>query len=585
MKILIVDDQKQHANKLAEPFGKDEVVKAYSLQEAIAALNRVWPDLVILDAAFPDEPSPRAAQIPPFMADKFLEGMYALERAKNLKLPDVILVSGQQEQNHEFDIVINWLRDKRIAGVISKSTMNAGRDLFMALLEHRVDEIREKRVLGETVKVATGAYAWLRNLEHKIITSDPSMIEVSRSIERVAAAPNTKVLIEGESGTGKELVARAIHEKSATRAKHSFVAINCEIEKEFIESVLFGHEKGAFTGAHARKKGLFEVAGMGTVLLDEVGELPKECQAKLLRALQEKRFRRLGGNEELPLEARVISATNKDLRKLIEQGDFRGDLYYRLNVVQIQLPPLRQRKGDIRSLTEHFLAKKNEELAKEEKVRLNDEAFLALEGYEWPGNIRELENAIERLVVFHDGEVDRRQLTKTLWSEVTKQVLDYDQLPTPLELVGVQTWSDLNEKRIDDIKNILNQKLQPVAFEAFAAKVAKAGNNPAQIHYYKALLYLVLHDDHKCYKEDLKGILNLGEAQVQNVILFFNCYPSGIRLEDDEAERQRKELARKEKLMRAENDPNELVFGRVIGRRGKWEIHLKTQVLKSESHA
>jgi two-component system, NtrC family, response regulator HydG len=218
-----------------------------------------------------------------------------------------------------------------------------------------------------------------------------------RRIARVAPTDST-VLITGESGTGKELVARAIHRNSA-RAARPFVAINCAaITDTLLESELFGHEKGAFTGAVALKKGKLEMAEGGTVFLDEIGELSSGLQAKLLRVLQEKAFERVGGTREVHVDFRLVAATNRDLVSAIEAGLFRRDLYYRLNVVSLSMPPLRERRDDIPLLAHAFLRRQSEN-AKREILGFSDEALACLTAYDWPGNVRELENAIEHAIV------------------------------------------------------------------------------------------------------------------------------------------------------------------------------------------
>ena len=224
----------------------------------------------------------------------------------------------------------------------------------------------------------------------------PKMRLVCDLIERVAPSPST-VLITGESGTGKEVVARAIHYDSP-RAEAAFVSINCgALPAELLESELFGHVKGAFTGAVSAKKGLFQVARGGTVFLDEIGEMPPPAQVRLLRVLQERTIRMVGGTEEIPVDARVLAATNADLAARVTQGSFREDLFYRINVIPIPLPPLRERREDIPVLAELFLERIAEELGKA-MVGFTPEAMRILEGYSWPGNVRELENAVQRAV-------------------------------------------------------------------------------------------------------------------------------------------------------------------------------------------
>ena len=240
------------------------------------------------------------------------------------------------------------------------------------------------------------------NLEYSMVGVSGRMKEVFDLVRRVAPSDAT-VLIEGESGTGKELVARAIHHNSR-RNENAFVAINCAaIAENLLESELFGHEKGAFTGAAAQKKGKIEIAESGTLFLDEVGELAPELQAKLLRVLQEKEFERVGGTKPIALDIRLIAATNKKLSQAVERGEFRKDLYYRLNVVTFAMPALRDRPEDIPQLAEHFLAKVSRK-CKTKMKDLSDDAKACLLRYDWPGNVRELENAIERAIVLGEGE-------------------------------------------------------------------------------------------------------------------------------------------------------------------------------------
>lgn len=235
------------------------------------------------------------------------------------------------------------------------------------------------------------------SLEHNLLGASPTMRAVFEFIRRVAPTDST-VLIEGESGTGKELLANAIH-RNSSRANAPFVAINCAaIAETLLESELFGHEKGAFTGATSQKKGKIELAEGGTLFLDEVSELAPGLQAKLLRVLQEREFERLGGLRALKLDIRLIAATNKKLSDAVEKGTFRKDLFYRLNVVAIAMPPLRDRREDIPLLVEHFVAKSSRK-CKTRPKQLSEEARACLISYDWPGNVRELENAIERALV------------------------------------------------------------------------------------------------------------------------------------------------------------------------------------------
>lgn len=238
--------------------------------------------------------------------------------------------------------------------------------------------------------------------ERKILGQSVAVSNLINLIKKVAVT-KTNVLVIGESGTGKELVARMIHEQSPMKDK-SFVAINCgAIPENLIESELFGHAKGSFTGAVKDKAGLFEVATGGTLFLDEIGELPLSMQVKLLRALQEKTIRRVGANEDIKVDARVVAATNRDLEAAIAKGTFREDLYYRLNVILIKTPPLRDRTEDLELLTDHFI----QQFANRQKrtaLKVSDRIRYLFKNYPWPGNIRELENVIERLVTLATGD-------------------------------------------------------------------------------------------------------------------------------------------------------------------------------------
>jgi DNA-binding NtrC family response regulator len=242
----------------------------------------------------------------------------------------------------------------------------------------------------------------------RMIGEHPAMLAAAREMQRIAAA-DTTVLLLGESGTGKELFARAIHQLSA-RGNKPFVALNCAaIPETLVENELFGHERGAFTGANARKLGKFEMAEGGTIFLDEIGELPLEVQGKLLRVLEQRTLERLGGTSSITVDVRVITATNRDLEAAAEAGEFRRDLYYRLAVFPIRIPALRERGEDVELLAEHFLERFRRELRKP-RLALGSDVRAALRRHKWPGNVRELQNVMERAAILNDGEIHAADL-------------------------------------------------------------------------------------------------------------------------------------------------------------------------------
>jgi DNA-binding NtrC family response regulator len=258
----------------------------------------------------------------------------------------------------------------------------------------------DRDTLLETIRRALKK---LDALDAEIISASPEMEAVKKMILKVARS-SSPVLIRGESGTGKELIARSIHNQSP-RVTEMFQAVNCAaINENLLESELFGHEKGSFTGAHAEKKGLFEVADRGTLFLDEIGELDIGMQAKLLRALQEREIRRVGGTRTMKVDVRVVAATNRDLRAMVSDGRFRDDLYYRINVLSVDVPPLRERRDDIPVLIDYFLKKHTRNTSR--LVRgLTPETRRMMQNYSWPGNVRQLESAIERAILLCEGDL------------------------------------------------------------------------------------------------------------------------------------------------------------------------------------
>ena len=351
----------------------------------------------------------------------------------------------------------------------------------------KVDEIRhvvanalEKRFLSRE-NIALKQQLGERYAFDNLIGTDPRMMEVFQLIERVAKTP-TNILVVGETGTGKELIARALHAHSLRR-NGAFVIINCgAIPGELLESELFGHRRGSFTGAVADKKGLFEIADGGTIFLDEVGELPLPLQVKLLRTLQDKKIMAVGDTSERKVDVRVVSATNRNLEKEVAEGRFRQDLYYRLNVIQVLMPPLRERMGDIPLLADFFLEKYSQLLNKPVR-KISSEALTCLKNYNYPGNVRELENIIERAVALEMTEI---VLPESLPPHVLKKGLDMSRLRSQLTIPpeGVNLDQILADIERDFILHALKMthgakkaagELLGVTFRSFRYRLEKLG--------------------------------------------------------------------------------------------------------------
>lgn len=318
--------------------------------------------------------------------------------------------------DRHFDLVLTDLKMTGMTGLdLLKQLTDFDKSIIVLLLtahgtvDSAVDALRlgafdylqkpyDREKLLDTISRALNS---LKTLDAEIVSGSPEMDRVKKLILKVAKS-NSTVLIRGESGTGKELIARSIHNNSL-RASQIFQAVNCAaINENLLESELFGHEKGSFTGAVGEKKGLFEVADGGTLFLDEIGELDISLQAKLLRALQEKQIRRVGGTKEINVDVRVVAATNRDLLKMTQEGSFREDLYYRLNVLSIEIPPLRERRSDIQLLMDYFIKKHTRDTNR--KISMSSEAKKIFEDYSYPGNVRQLESAIERAILLCEND-------------------------------------------------------------------------------------------------------------------------------------------------------------------------------------
>jgi two-component system nitrogen regulation response regulator NtrX len=375
--ILIVDDEKNIRSSL-EGILKDEGYRVRGVPTGEDLLKQVAqevPDLVILDVWLPG-----------------MDGLQALEEVKRLH-PDlpVIMISGHSTIE-----------------TAVKATRLGAYDFIEKPLSLEKTILTVRNAL-EHQRLAQENLALRRTLEARYeIVGESSAIRALRTQIQSAAPSHGRVLIRGESGTGKELIARAIHRQSL-RADKPFVEVNCAaIPDELIESELFGHERGAFTGATTKRRGKFEVADGGTIFLDEVGDMSLKTQAKVLRVLQEQTFERVGGSETLTVDVRVIAASNKNLEEEIQRGTFREDLFYRLNVIPFEVSPLRDRKEDIPLLSSHFLRLFSREYGKRVKT-LSPDALDFLVQYPWPGNVRELRNVMERMVIMVAPEAIRRE--------------------------------------------------------------------------------------------------------------------------------------------------------------------------------
>src|SRR6266496_1098418 len=381
--VLVVDDEEIMRDVLETVLSSEgyRVELAKTGEEGLDAYTKRPYDAVLLDVSMPG-----------------IGGLRALEEFLKLDAEAVVVMITAYAT---FDTAIAaW--EKGAFGCIRKPFQNEHISATVAAGIRRRRKEEERRSLRQAMsrEVDRGA----------IIGRSDVMQEVFRVVEQVAAARST-ILITGESGTGKELIAKAIHEASP-RANKPFVTVNSSnIPTELLESELFGHTRGAFTGAVAAKKGLFEVADGGSIFLDEIGDIPPETQVRLLRVIQEREFTPLGDTTPRRVDVRIIAATNIELKEAVKQGTFREDLYYRLSVVPIELPPLRDRREDVLPLAQHFIQKYNEENGRHVSEHIAPDVLALLESYSWPGNVRELENAIERAVVIApQDEVSRECL-------------------------------------------------------------------------------------------------------------------------------------------------------------------------------
>ena len=372
-KLLIVDDEETILKQLKWAFKNDyDIVTAASAEKAVSAVREHAPSVMILDLSLTDDPAQ-------------LEGFGVLESALSIDpLLKVVMVTGHDDADNALKAIETGAVDFYAKPVdIEELRVILQRAFYIRSLESALARLKE-------------GYAHGHEFEGVIGMSDP-MLGIFEAVRRIAPT-SVSVLITGESGTGKELIARAIHAQSS-RARGPFIPINCgAIPENLLESELFGHEKGSFTGAHATKAGKFETADGGTLFLDEIGELPQALQVKLLRFLQDQVVERVGGGEPIQVDVRVIAATNSDLEEMIAGRRFREDLFYRVNTVRISMPPLRDRGDDILLLATRFLYRYSSEFSRGLKG-YSRAAIEAIHAYRWPGNVRELDNRVKRSVI------------------------------------------------------------------------------------------------------------------------------------------------------------------------------------------
>jgi DNA-binding NtrC family response regulator len=384
-RVVIADDEETARRSLGQILGEDgyEVTLAADGEEALRLVARESPDILLTDLKMP-----------------LMDGQELLARVRQA-YPDIAVVI--MTAHGTIRSAVKALRE----GAEDYLT----KPIDVEELEHLLEGIMKRRRLVTETRLLRERLDEKYSFE-AIVGRSSQMLEVFRLVDQVAPS-QASILVTGESGTGKELIAQAIHQRSPRR-EAPFVKVSCAaLPETLLESELFGHERGAFTGALARRPGRFEIAAGGTVFLDEIGDIPMGMQVKLLRFLQERQFERLGGNQTLTVDARIIAATHRDLKGLTQEGRFREDLYYRLNVIEIPLPPLRSRTHDIPLLVDHFV--RTYAAANRKEIQGTSQAALAaLVGYAWPGNVRELEHAVERAVILARGPLLDLDLFPTL---------------------------------------------------------------------------------------------------------------------------------------------------------------------------
>ncbi len=372
-RILVVDDEKNVVSSFKRIFKEYEIITADNGRKALERFKEALPEVVVMDIKMPE-----------------MDGLEVFKKIKeiNSRLPVIIMTAYGTT-----DTAIEAMKSGAFEYVLKPFDINQMRGLLKKALE--INRSMQVEVLYGISREKAEADI--------IVGNSPAMQRIYKLIGQVAQSDVT-VLLRGESGTGKELVARAVYQHSLRRDR-PFLTVNCAaIPETLLESELFGYEKGAFTGAQTRRIGRFEQCNGGTIFLDEIGDMALATQSKILRLLEQRTLERLGSNETIKADVRIVAATNKNLEEMVKKGQFREDLYFRLNVVPINIPPLRERTEDIPLLVDYFLSRYNREL-KKEFTRITPEALQLLQRYNWPGNVRELENVIKKAMLFGKGNV------------------------------------------------------------------------------------------------------------------------------------------------------------------------------------
>ena len=467
-KVLIVDDEKLirwSVRRQLEEWGY-LALEAESGAGGLAQIRAEAPDLIVLDVRLPD-----------------LSGIEVLREIKqnNLSIPVIMITADPQLDDIKTAIKL---------GALDFVKKPLDFDEFQITVANAIDRLQlrsERDSLREEVKRRSGY--------HEIVARSPRMVELLNFVRKVAASEASTVLIQGESGTGKDLIAKAIHYDS-TRANKPFVAINCSaIPETLMEAELFGHERGAFTDAKAQKKGLFEIADGGTLFLDEIGEMSTYLQAKLLRVLEDQTIRRIGGVKDIGVELRVIAASNRDLEQGVREGTFRQDLFYRLSIIPIFIPPLRHRKEDVLPLADFFIERYNFRFRKSLKG-ITQEARDLLVRHDWPGNVRELKNAIERAMILEEADYIRPTY---LPIQVTGQTAGYEStipttvlenseiIPSAVATPTLASWRSLASGRMIPVLELPREgtSLEEVERELVGLALRQTGGN--QTHAAKLL--------------------------------------------------------------------------------------------------